>query len=139
MARVTVEDCIVKVPNRFDLVVLAAQRAKQIAAGAPLTRERDNDKNPVVALREIADATISLEDLEETIVRGMQKVVPLDEEEEDELTDLFAEEQSWTGDQKVLFQGGEMSEEGDLDDEGEAEDLDEDLEDSDEETEEEIK
>ena len=68
MARVTVEDCIERIPNRFDLVILAAQRAKQIAGGNPITVERDNDKNGVVALREVADATIDLENLrEETI------------------------------------------------------------------------
>ncbi len=86
MARVTVEDCVLKVPNRFELVLLAAQRAKNISAGAPLTVEQDRDKNPVVALREIADETINLSDLENTLVTGMQKFVkeeevPSDEEE----------------------------------------------------------
>lgn len=86
MARVTVEDCVVKVPNRFELVLLAAQRAKNISAGAPLTVEQDRDKNPVIALREIADETINLADLENTLVTGMQKFVkedeiPADEEE----------------------------------------------------------
>lgn len=86
MARVTVEDCVVKVPNRFELVLLAAQRAKNISAGAPLTVEQDRDKNPVIALREIAEETINLADLENTLVTGMQKFVkedeiPADEEE----------------------------------------------------------
>ena len=86
MARVTVEDCVVKVPNRFELVLLAAQRAKNISAGAPLTVEQDRDKNPVIALREIADETINLAHLENTLVTGMQKFVkedeiPADEEE----------------------------------------------------------
>ena len=73
MARVTVEDCVIKVPNRFDLVLLAGQRAREITAGAPLTIDRDRDKNPVVALREIADETVDLGELEESIVSGLQK------------------------------------------------------------------
>ena len=96
MARVTVEDCVTKVPNRFELVMLAAQRARAVAAGAPLTVERDNDKNPVVALREIADETIDLEELEESLVRGLQKFVEMDEPEEDEV-DLLAIQQEMTG------------------------------------------
>ena len=75
MARVTVEDCVLKVPNRFELVLLAAQRAKNISAGAPMTVDQDRDKNPVVALREIADETINLDDLQNTLVTGMQKFV----------------------------------------------------------------
>src|SRR3954468_16042928 len=82
MARVTVEDCVVKVPNRFDLVLLAAQRAREIASGAPLTVERDDDKNPVIALREVAEETIALEQLRDSLVRGMQKHVEMDEPEE---------------------------------------------------------
>src|SRR5215207_8562470 len=82
MARVTVEDCVVKVPNRFELVLLAAQRAREITSGAPLTLDRDNDKNPVVALREIADTTIELDRLKDSVVRGMQKHVEIDEPEE---------------------------------------------------------
>ncbi len=73
MARVTVEDCVEKVPNRFDLVLMAAQRAKNIAAGAALTVDRDNDKNAVVALREIAEGTINPDSLVENLVTGMQK------------------------------------------------------------------
>jgi len=73
MARVTVEDCVLKVPNRFELVLMAAQRAKNIAAGAALTVDRDNDKNPVVALREIAEDKINLDDLRNALVTGMQK------------------------------------------------------------------
>ena len=83
MARVTVEDCVLKIPNRFDLVMLAAQRARNIASGAPLTIEKDNDKSPVVALREIAEETINLADLGENLVRGFQKHVETDEPEED--------------------------------------------------------
>jgi len=81
MARVTVEDCVTRVPNRFDLVLLGARRARDISAGAPLSLERDNDKNPVVALREIADATIDITALGEEIVRGLQKHVEVDEPE----------------------------------------------------------
>ncbi len=90
MARVTVEDCVLKVPNRFELVVLAAQRSRTISAGAPLSVDRDNDKNPVVALREIADETIELEELEDTVVRSMQKHVEIDEPEEDDPIELMA-------------------------------------------------
>ena len=82
MARVTVEDCVVKVPNRFDLVLLAAQRAREITSGAPLTLDRDDDKNPVVALREIADETVALDHLQDSLVRGMQKHVEIDEPED---------------------------------------------------------
>jgi len=83
MARVTVEDCIDKVQNRFDLVLLAAHRARMISSGAPITVDRDNDKNPVVALREIADTTISPEDLQEELVHSLQKYVEVDEPEPD--------------------------------------------------------
>ena len=82
MARVTVEDCVLKVANRFELVLLAAQRAREITSGAPLTLDRDDDKNPVVALREIADETIALDHLKDSVVRGMQKQVEMDEPEE---------------------------------------------------------
>ena len=82
MARVTVEDCVLKVPNRFELVLLAAQRAREVTSGAPLTVDRDDDKNPVVALREIADDTIQLAHLKESLVRGMQKHIEIDEPEE---------------------------------------------------------
>ena len=82
MARVTVEDCVLKVPNRFELVLLAAQRAREITAGGPLTLDRDDDKNPVVALREIAEETIALDHLRGSVVRGMQKHVEIDEPEE---------------------------------------------------------
>ena len=81
MARVTVEDCIDKVPNRFDLVLLASHRARMISSGTPITVERDNDKNPVVALREIADTTVSTDDLKEELVHSLQKYVEVDEPE----------------------------------------------------------
>jgi DNA-directed RNA polymerase subunit omega len=83
MARVTVEDCVLKVPNRFELVMMAAQRARDISSGASLTVDRDNDKNPVVALREIADETVSLESLGNALVQGLQKQNEQDEPEED--------------------------------------------------------
>ena len=92
MARVTVEDCEDKVDNRFDLVLLAARRARQISAGAPITIERDNDKNPVVALREIADETILGTDLQEAVLYGLQKHVEVDEPEEDDISLLLAEQ-----------------------------------------------
>ena len=81
MARVTVEDCVDKVPNRFDLVLLAGHRARSISSGSPITIERDNDKNPVVALREIASETISPEDMKEDLIHSMQKYVEVDEPE----------------------------------------------------------
>jgi DNA-directed RNA polymerase subunit omega len=81
MARVTVEDCIDKVDNRFDLVLLSAHRGRMISSGAQITVERDNDKNPVVALREIADTTISPEDLREDLIHSLQKYVEVDEPE----------------------------------------------------------
>ena len=85
MARVTVEDCIDKVPNRFELVLLSAHRARMVAQGAPITLDRDNDKNPVVALREIADETIDTEDLREEYIHAMQKHVEVDEPEPSEM------------------------------------------------------
>jgi DNA-directed RNA polymerase subunit omega len=83
MARVTVEDCVLKIPNRFDLVMLSAQRAREILAGAPLTIDRDNDKNPVVALREIADETVNLDNLSNALVTGLQRHIETDEPEEE--------------------------------------------------------
>ena len=83
MARVTVEDCIDKVENRFDLVLLASHRARMISSGTQITVERDNDKNPVVALREIAEKAISPEDLKEELVHSLQKYVEVDEPEPD--------------------------------------------------------
>lgn len=90
MARVTVEDCVDKIPNRFDLVLLAAQRARQISGGAELTLDRDRDKNPVVALREIAEQTITPASLNEAVVSGLQKVQIDDEEAPDEIGSLAA-------------------------------------------------
>ena len=88
MARVTVEDCVDKVSNRFDLVLFAAQRARQISGGAELTLDRDRDKNPVVALREIAEETVRPDVLEDSVVQGLQKVQIDDEDEADAVGNL---------------------------------------------------
>ncbi len=90
MARVTVEDCVDKITNRFDLVLMAAQRARQISGGAELTLDRDRDKNPVVALREIAEENITPDHLRESVITSMQKVQIDDEEAPDELGSLAA-------------------------------------------------
>jgi DNA-directed RNA polymerase subunit omega len=88
MARVTVEDCVDKIPNRFDLVLLAAQRAREISGGAELTIERDRDKNPVVALREIADVTVHPKQLKESLINSLQRVLPDDDDAVDEIGSL---------------------------------------------------
>ncbi|MCH2546629.1 MAG: DNA-directed RNA polymerase subunit omega [Alphaproteobacteria bacterium] len=116
MARVTVEDCVVHIPNRFDLVLAAAYRAKQIASGAPLTVDRDNDKNAVVALREIADQTVDLADLEESTINQFSKVSQsydsIDEpetEEPSEAQELLAEETSGGSGTEVAADDSGMS------------------------------
>lgn len=96
MARVTVEDCIVQVPNRFELVLLAAQRARNISRGEDLTLDRDNDKNPVVALREIADQTVELPSLEADLVKSLQRA-PEPEPAEEEVLDLIATDENIFG------------------------------------------
>ena len=88
MARVTVEDCVDKVPNRFDLVLLAAERARAISGGAELTVDRDRDKNPVVALREIAEETVRPAMLKENVIQSLQRVLPDDDDEVDEIGSL---------------------------------------------------
>lgn len=93
MARVTVEDCIDKVPSRYELVMVAAQRARDIAAGSPLCVDRDNDKNSVVALREIAENKVSIEELQKSLVLGQQKYVEVEEPEEEEVEILAAEKE----------------------------------------------
>ena len=93
MARVTVEDCIDKIPNRFQLVMAAAQRARKIGSGAALTIDRDDDKNPVVALREIAEETIDQEDMKEELIKSHQRMIAY--EEEDDSIDLMDGEQEW--------------------------------------------
>jgi DNA-directed RNA polymerase subunit omega len=119
MARVTVEDCVLKVPNRFELVLLAGQRAREITAGAPLSVERDDDKNPVVALREIADSTVALDHLRDSLVRSMQKHVEIDEPEE--APEL---EPSLFG---LAEPAGAVIEDGETDEEAIDEELEEDL------------
>ncbi len=93
MARVTVEDCVDKVPNRFELVMLAAHRAREIAAGSTVTLDRDNDKNPVVSLREIADETQSADELRERLIESNQNQIEVDEPEEDAMALLMGAEQ----------------------------------------------
>ena len=93
MDRVTVEDCIDKIPNRYELLMVAAQRAKDLSAGAPLTVAHDNDKNSVIALREIAEETVSIEELQKSLVMGLQKYVEVEEPEEEELEILAAEKE----------------------------------------------
>ncbi|MFD1159560.1 DNA-directed RNA polymerase subunit omega [Roseovarius aestuarii] len=92
MARVTTEDCVDKVPNRFDLVMLAAHRAREISAGAPITVDRDNDKNPVVSLREIAEETQSADELRERLIESNQTQIEVDEPEEDSMALLMGGE-----------------------------------------------
>ncbi|GLQ07366.1 DNA-directed RNA polymerase subunit omega [Sneathiella chinensis] len=106
MARVTVEDCVDKVPNRFELVLLAARRARSVAAGSMITVDRDNDKNPVVALREIADETIDLDDLKSSLVHSLQRRVEVDEPEEDNMAALMSSSSEWAG----VVQEGEPEE-----------------------------
>ena len=92
MARVTVEDCIEKISNRFDLVMVAARRSRDVASGAEINVERDNDKNPVVALREIADEKIIVEDIQESLVKGLHRHVEIDEPEEEDVDSEESEE-----------------------------------------------
>lgn len=93
MARVTVEDCIDKLPNRYELVLVAAQRAKDISAGSMITVDRDNDKNSVVALREISENRVSIEDLQESLVKNQQKLVEIQEPEDEEVEIISAEKE----------------------------------------------
>jgi DNA-directed RNA polymerase subunit omega len=95
MARVTVEDCVLQVPNRFELVMVAAQRAREVASGAPLSIDRDNDKNPVVALREIAEETVSLDTLQNSLIKGHQRVQDDGEVPEEEILEVMASESDW--------------------------------------------
>jgi DNA-directed RNA polymerase subunit omega len=100
MARVTVEDCVQKVPNRFELVMLAAQRARNLSRGEEITLDRDNDKNPVVALREIADETIPLEKLEQDLIKSLSRA-PEPEPADEEVLDLIPTDQNIFGLQDV--------------------------------------
>ena len=125
MARVTVEDCVLKIPNRFELVMMAAQRARDVATGAALSIDRDNDKNPVVALREIADETIGLDELRNALIKGHQKVVEADEPEDD-IVELMAGEQAWAQQMNMgedgEGEGDELGADLDADAEGDGDD-----------------
>jgi len=103
MARVTVEDCVDKVDNRFELVLLAGHRARMIASGSPITVDRDNDKNPVVALREIADQTISPEDLREELIHSLQKFTEVDEPEPETVPMIASAVSEGTDDSDVML------------------------------------
>jgi DNA-directed RNA polymerase subunit omega len=138
MARVTVEDCVTKVPNRFDLVLVAAQRARDISAGAALTVDRDNDKNPVVSLREIAEETVRVDELSTALIQGLQKHVEVDEPEEDEFDTMAGEIAGERGEalvaeemaEDLLTVGDDAVAEDDLDDgDAVAVDVDDDLDD----------
>lgn len=105
MARITVEDCVEKIPNRFELVMVAAQRARKIGAGSALTVDRDNDKNPVIALREIAEETVVVDELKEELVQSYQKIVENDDED-DSVIDLMEGEEEWAS---IASQGGDAN------------------------------
>ena len=109
MARVTVEDCIDKVSNRFELVLLASHRARMISSGAQITVDRDNDKNPVVALREIAEITVSTGDLKEDLIHSLQKYVEVDEPEQEPVAGLIGTGTADREDDDIAFD--QMSEE----------------------------
>ena len=111
MARVTVEDCVERVPNRFRLVMLAAQRARELSVGAQITVDRDNDKNPVVALREIADETVLVTDLEEELIQGLQRHADTDDPEEEAAALLAVEEELTASAEADAF--GAETDEGD--------------------------
>jgi len=114
MARVTVEDCVVKIPNRFNLVLLAAQRAREISSGSELPLERDNDTNPVVALREIAESTIDLDNVRQALISSLQKHVET-EEPEDDAMELLAQDSNVAGvPYEAITEGAEADEGGEL-------------------------
>ena len=123
MARVTVEDCVLLVPNRFELVMLASHRARALSSGAELRVERDRDKNPVVALREIVDRKLDLDSLHESLVKGLQKRIEPDRPE-DEVVDLMnSEQQSWIQDAMSADDSDEdddLDMDADLDDEADS-------------------
>ncbi len=116
MARVTVEDCVLQIPNRFNLVMIAARRARALGSGAELTIDRDRDKNPVVSLREIAEMKLDLGSLEESLIKSLQKRIEPEQREEDDVADLIAgEQQSWVTslDMAAAEMNAEDEEEGD--------------------------
>ncbi|MEM1400042.1 MAG: DNA-directed RNA polymerase subunit omega [Pseudomonadota bacterium] len=102
MARVTVEDCVTKIPNRFELVMVSAQRARELSSGAQPTLDRDNDKNPVVALREIAEDSISVDEIEEALIREHQTMTMFDDSDDDEI-DLMSGEDDVIGDLQTII------------------------------------
>lgn len=112
MARVTVEDCVVKVPNRFNLVLLAAQRAREISSGSELTLERDNDKNPVVALREVAEGSIDLDNVRQALISSLQKHVETEEPEDDAMELLAADSNVAGVPYEAMTEGVEAEDEG---------------------------
>jgi DNA-directed RNA polymerase subunit omega len=118
MARVTVEDCVVKIPNRFNLVLLAAQRAREISSGSELTLERDNDKNPVVALREIAESSIDLDNVRQALISSLQKHVETEEPEDDAMELLAADSNVAGVPYEAITEGAEAEEGGELAEEG---------------------
>ncbi len=122
MARVTVEDCVEKVPNRFELVLLAAQRARKIGSGAALLVDRDNDKNPVVSLREIAEDKVIPSDLREELLRNNQRVIEMDDKED--VIDQVDGEEEWNAIAAQRAQQG-MEEFANIDDDDDDEELDE--------------
>ena len=115
MARVTVEDCILQVPNRFELVMLSAHRARALASGAELHVERDRDKNPVVSLREIAEQKLDLAGLEESLVKSLQKRIEPDQPEEEAVELLASEQKNWIQSAAEEDDADEESAEGDAD------------------------
>ena len=116
MARVTVQDCIQQIPNRFDLVMTAAQRSRDVTAGAELTIDRDRDKNPVVALREIADVTVDIEGLQEALIKGLQKHVEIDNPEDDDLENLIGQETQQIADDDADALGMQIRQAGGFED-----------------------
>jgi DNA-directed RNA polymerase subunit omega len=122
MARVTVEDCVEKVPNRFELVLLAAQRARKIGSGAALLVDRDNDKNPVVSLREIAEDKVVPSELREELLRNNQRVIEMDDKED--VIDQVDGEEEWNAIAAQRAQQG-MEEFANIDDDEDDEELDE--------------
>lgn len=130
MARVTVEDCILKLPNRFELVMVAAQRARRIGSGASLTVERDNDKNPVVSLREIADETVNLEDLKEDLIKSHQRIFAMQDDDKDDVIEDMSNEEEWSAmvaqaNQSAIESGvfADDDDDADSEDEGSLDDL----------------
>ena len=115
MARVTVEDCVTKIPNRFELVMVASQRARNISAGATLEVERDNDKNPVVALREIAENHVDQKELEEALIKGLQKFVEMDEPEEDEVDRIAIQQELTVGEGEATMDAAKAKKPSDED------------------------